>query len=167
MVVWIEVQPANILVQFKRKNWSWADHVMCSANNRNATGIGEWMPREGRCSWGWQRIRCQLIWNEQLGILQWTWNRLMMTKRVPAKIQLLECAKRSTMNTMMKPALWVQYLRALALQVHALSGWHSVFYGTEMNWSRLLMSAMQHCVPLCLLYCAFCNHSHTILDALL
>lgn len=52
MVVWIKehVQPANILVQFKRKKWSWAGHVMCRANNRNSTGVGEWMPREGICS---------------------------------------------------------------------------------------------------------------------
>lgn len=42
MVVWIKehVQPANILVQFKRKKWSWAGHVMRRANNQNSTGEG-------------------------------------------------------------------------------------------------------------------------------
>ncbi len=47
----------DILVTIKNKKWTWAGHVMRRRDNRWATRVTEWQPRNGRGSQGRQRVR--------------------------------------------------------------------------------------------------------------
>lgn len=47
---------ANILVDIKRTKWTWAGHVRCRTDNRWTVRATEWLPRDGKRSWGRQGI---------------------------------------------------------------------------------------------------------------
>ena len=73
--VWIREQTgiADILVDIKRKKWSWAGHVMRRMDNRWTIRVTEWIPREGKRSRGRQKTR----WGDEVRKFAGaSWNQL-------------------------------------------------------------------------------------------